>query len=315
MKPNINFAIEGDYDVDMRKIGASGNVLGERRVIERGKNLITNVGMDRLGSESLEAFMKWLQVGTSATAAAYTDTALGARIAQVSNESTVATSWDGNTLVLTQIFTFPVGSATGTLAELGLATASNGTVNTRSQFKDSGGTPVTPVVLADEELRVTYRLRITPVLATSTATYNRKGVDYTLTLLPSEVGVTVGSAPGRYSNQGRLSAFGSAPSSSGIVARRFIGGSGAGTYSTAPSGTAQTIEHQFATVTFGAYTNGNHYRDDTYSMSSSQQNVANVTAWQFYGTAIRTQIGISPALTKVSGDLLGFTVRTSWTRA
>ena len=311
MNINSHFKIAADFDVTLRKIAPDGSVVSERTPVKDCKNLITDTGMDRIGSGAFYDFCQCLQVGTGNTAPAYTNTALVARRQGVNRGLNPALTYDGNVCVATMTFTFATGQASGVLAELGLSVTTSGTLSTRALFRDSGGTPITVTVLSDEELVVTYRLRFTPSLTTDSQVYNRKGVDYTVTLRPAQVGVAVGH---NLHSAGRLSAFAYTGTGASVIARRFIGGSGVGDYSAFPSGTAQNIEEQFATRTYGTYTNGTYYRDDTYAMASAQQNVANVTGWEFYGYPVRIQIGVSPAISKTSADALGFTVRTSWSR-
>lgn len=96
-------------------------------------NLVVAVGKDVIAARLLGntlAVMSHMAVGTSATAAATSQTALGGEVGRVALDSSTRTS---NTL--TYIATFPAGTGTGSLAEAGiLNAASSGNLLCRTTF-------------------------------------------------------------------------------------------------------------------------------------------------------------------------------------
>jgi hypothetical protein len=106
---------------------------GIKKDYRKVDNLVVAVGKDVIAARLLGntlAVMSHMAVGTSATAAATSQTALGAEIGRVALDSSARTS---NTL--TYIATFPAGTGTGSLAEAGiLNAASNGNILCRTTF-------------------------------------------------------------------------------------------------------------------------------------------------------------------------------------
>ena len=90
-------------------------------------NLVTTAGKaviaDRMKAAPAKAAMTHMAVGTSATAAAVGDTALGA---EVGASRTALTSTSVSTNVITYVCTFGAGVGTGTLAEAGIFNNSPG---------------------------------------------------------------------------------------------------------------------------------------------------------------------------------------------
>ena len=304
----VNLSIRGEFNVDVVRCDAEGNWLEKpRRVITAGNNLITNVGMDRFGTNDLYSLSTYLHVGTGNTAPSNTDTALVDKVAAVSGGSP-SLAWDTTSpksAVFTRIYTFPTGAAAGVLNELGLAVSLSGTLTTRALFVDGSGTPTAITVLSDEQLIVTYRLIFTASETDATFVTTQQGTEYTLTLRPANLSVTLGA------DGGRLSAVNGVSGSALLSA--FNDGAALGTVTGRPSGTENLIFS--AAQAYGTYTPGTYYRDDTISLTPSQGNFANVTAYELAGgTPFCLQIGISPPVSKTSSDSMGFTIRTSWAR-
>jgi hypothetical protein len=139
----------------------------------RFRNLITNAGLDWIGTSGTQGVGirfgvdSWMAVGTGTTAPAVTDTTLVAQVTRTNSRGTPEISptagsaddfdywWSRTTKV------FAPGVATGNLTEVGLfETSVGGTLFARQLFRDNMGTPITIVKTADDELRVTYELRL-----------------------------------------------------------------------------------------------------------------------------------------------------------
>lgn len=313
----FNIGVSGDFDVEKREvsIGDSGEqIYGDLQHCCSSKNLITNTGMDALGTGTLASFFSFLQVGTSNSAPQYTDAALGALVAGVAF-GTPTYAWDGTTFVITRVATFGVGVATGVLAELGIANgASSSTLRTRALFMD-GGAPVTVTVLGNEQLIVTYRLRFAVSTADSTLKTTQKGQEYDLTLRPARLGMP--ELAGTWDIASRLSWV--TNHSYSINQRRMDAYSGTssaiGATTGEPGGTYNAVfEGNSLIPVLGPYTPGSHYRDDTVNLTLGQGNIASVGAWLFMGMPFSVQLGITPRVTKTASDLMSFTHRTAWSR-
>lgn len=318
-------AVRAEFDVYTRKtvLNRKGRVVHRGALQHRvaGKNLITNTGMDRLGNDTIPNFGAFLQVGTSNTAPANTDTALGARVAGQAAAGYTSGSWSWDTTnpkvaVLTRTYTFGAGVAAGVLTELGLSVTTNGTLSTRALFTDEGGSPITVTVLADEQLIVTYRMFFEASETDSTLSTTQKGTDFALVLRPARLGAAFADSQfiGRATD--RLSALVAGAGITGTtMANSYRGGTSAiGTVTGVPTGTSGAHIFASLTRTFGTYTNGNHYRDDTLGFPLTEANLADMGAFLIQGIPFHVQIGVTPRVTKTSSDLMSFTVRTSWSR-
>ena len=102
-------------------------------VVQEVDNLVVTVGKNFVASRmtgTSPAVMSHMAIGTTATAAANGDTALGAEAARVALASGVTAS-----AVVTYIATFPAGTGTGAIVEAGLFNAlSAGTMLARTVF-------------------------------------------------------------------------------------------------------------------------------------------------------------------------------------
>jgi len=153
---NINMQGEGIFRIQKLK--------NNEVIYDSGEfnNLILNNGYDILmGTENVCPFM-YCRVGTDNTAEAATQSALVSQLAfkqRTAVANTINTT--AHYLQVLNTYTFPVGSVVGTLAELGVGSASTGnTLFSRVLVKDGGGTPTTISVLADEQLIVYYTFRL-----------------------------------------------------------------------------------------------------------------------------------------------------------
>lgn len=315
----VNMNVRGEYDLHAQKVSPTGEVLSESRLLHSGKNLITNLGMNLLGTNALSSFFIALQVGTSGAVPAYTDVNLGGYVAGVGASTAPSFAWVGSNAVATAVYTFGVGAAAGVLAELGLAGGTSGnTLRTHARFEDGSGQPVTVTVLSDEQLIVTYRLVFSVSTADSVFVTTQKGTGYTLTLRPSRIGLPE-KVYGQWSLQNRLGwQFTSSLGFANAVNFMYTGASAAiGATNAEPAGTQSAVmlaNAQGTQLAYGAYTAGNFYRDDVLSLSLAMGNGADIGAWQFPGTPFSVQVGITPKPTKLNTDVMSFTIRTSWSR-
>ena len=311
---HTSFGIREEFDVALVKCDSEGNPIEEPRVVLKNcPNLITDTGMNLIGSTGFDSFRAFVQVGTGNTAPSNSNTSLVNRIAGVAGVFQGVT-WDATnpkTAVFTIIYTFAAGAATGNLAELGLSVTTSGTLNTRALFVDGGGSPITVTVLSDEQLVLTYRIFVVPNETDSVLNTTQKGTPYTLTLRPSDLSVAFADS-NNFTGQ-RLGAIITTGSGAGDLVVYSGASSDIGTTIQSPTGTATSIVSG-TTPAYGTYTSGDFYRDDTLHLPLSVGNISTVGAYRFEGYPFRTQLSVSPRVTKTSLDTMTFTIRTAWAR-
>lgn len=182
--------VAGQYTI--RKYKADTNELIQE--IGPFDNLITNQGLNRVGTD---VFGDTIFVGTGTATPSVSNTGLSAYL-NYTYSSAPGGSW--NTSILrggspdhwvqgAGTWRFEAGTATGTLTEVGIGwfagtpyTAPNHRVSSRALIVDSGGSPISITVLADEYLDVTYSLRYYPYVGSDVVqTVVISGVSYTFT--------------------------------------------------------------------------------------------------------------------------------------
>lgn len=182
------FGLQGRYKFIKHKVDAEGNVIpGTAKVLLNWfDNLITDVGLDFLG-QNVNDNLAYCRLGTGNTAPAFTDVNL---VAQVGSSNTAGIGEaTGMAVDQTYIYRrvsrrFAAGSVAGlNLAEVGMSQAATGNnIFSRALLRDTGGTPTTITLAADEVLDVVYELRmyINPAEQTVGATID--GVATTVTM-------------------------------------------------------------------------------------------------------------------------------------
>lgn len=269
-------------------------------------NLITDVGLNRIGTGS---YLSACHVGNNNTTPTVNDTILGGFVA---GTTTVQTSSAGAQTTepyygwKTITYRFAQGTATGNLAEVGIATArTNGGTTilfSRALILDELGAPTTVTVLADEVLDVTYQIRLYPPLVDATQT-----------------GMTVtGSGTHDVTARARAVTSGLWGSFLGTLATFDPTG---GTYITAYNGAIGTILGSPSGTSGGAgaynlaYGNNNLYRDggvtfglNTANLSGGHKSYAITTSLGLY------QLEFSPTINKTATKTLNMIFRLAWAR-
>jgi hypothetical protein len=119
--------IKGNLEVTL--LDESGTIKDSRKI----NNLVVAVGKDLIASRLVGNSLpipSHMALGSSSTAAATSQTALGSELGRVALDSTARSS---NTI--TYVATFPAGTATGTVQEAGILNAgSSGNMLCRSTF-------------------------------------------------------------------------------------------------------------------------------------------------------------------------------------
>lgn len=243
-------------------------------------NLVTNSGLDNFFRDG-DGWIKSCLLGDGTDEPQITDTALQSLVARRDGRQSASNgakttapfySWE------TTVYRFPIGSAAGTLREIGLGnTAASGWgITTRSLIVDTNGDPTFIFVAADEQVDVTYEVRFHyPDVSQRIGTMEIEGIWYDTIYLPMDVDAQGGWNAWFYRT-------------GGITVCLIYRGDGAlpniGTHLTTPVGNlmSQTAVRQ-------AYVLGNYYRDSIVTQPYTQ-------AW--YLTKGLTAIGMQGYHTK-----------------
>ena len=168
----------------LRAIRRSGRVTRERtfkveacRELPPFHNLITDLGINRFGSTGANSLYLRCHVGTGTATPSVTDTQLQTFLASVS-PTTSPSAVKANSgppdyySYLTLTWTSSIGAlGNNNLTEIGISGQNtNGLLFSRELIRDSGGNPAAFPISADEQLQVTYELRLYPNLTDVPAT-------------------------------------------------------------------------------------------------------------------------------------------------
>lgn len=157
----FNCTIEGEYLLSKgKKLGGKEFVIQE---LGPFKNLITNAGLDRFGSNT-DVFSRCL-VGSGNTPPSPNDTWLESLISHTNNQQG-RTTWSGSLepehyIEATVRYRFGEGEAAGNVSEVGMSWGTSpGSLFSRALVRDSFGNPTSISILPDEYLDVTYTYRV-----------------------------------------------------------------------------------------------------------------------------------------------------------
>jgi len=291
---NLNSKMVGRYKIDVSS--KNGETL---KTSGWFNNLITNNGKDRYGYYARNSLMSTCQVGTSNQTPAATDVSLITLLASTTSRTIVSqtTSTSPYSTSVVYQYTFPIGSVSGNIAEVGVGWGVSSSLFSRALIVDGGGNPTTLTVLSDEQLTVTYELVLLLPTVDATGQMVLDGITYTWTARAASasswsVGAafTEGEQTGVYYNQ--------------VAHDVAITG-----ITTAPAGNTSAAD----SITSPTYVNGNYYVDHVVGFSPSAGNLAAGIASIVFRVGIcYFQIGFSPVIPKTNTKTLTLTIRHSW---
>lgn len=311
---HASVGVEGYYTLRARR--RSGRVTREHtfkadREVGPFHNLVTTLGMNRLGSESAQNTYARCHVGTGTAAPDITDVQLANFLASVQNNNGVVTNGNSGTSPYYGWRRFVWTSAIGALGnsiltEIGISgQQANGLLFSRELIRDSIGNPTSFPIADDEQLEVTYELRfyVPLVDATGQITIGSQTHDVT-TRARKATSVDWCPATGGTNNF----------TNSGVVtvtnAELYTVGIGPIT-SSEPSGSARNGKANSAAT--AAYTDGDFYRDHSQTYGP-ERGVGSNMSCTFSTSSSAFQTEFDPPIAKTDTQTLILHHRVSWAR-
>ncbi len=279
------------------------------------KNLITDAGLNALGSTARISTFDYLAVGTGSTAPAVGQTSLVGEIGRTNNKGGLgesnATQVSSTYYEYTYTRTFYESEANGNIAELGLFSASSGgTMWMRQLLRDSGGSATTITKTSEDQLRITYKLRCYWPTADVGSVVTISGVSYTFNSRAQSVNDVEAWGRRASDNVGILGSFGFSTAAGIYMEANESQTLGAVTANTFGGDTQSTTTLQ----TYGA---SSYYRDIEFIYQLDKANYT-LGIGRFTGpvcTAFRThQTSVTPRIAKDNTKRLTIYFRCSWGR-
>lgn len=311
--PEAKVGLEGWYT--LRAIRRSGRVTRERtfkvearRELPPFRNLITDLGLNRFGSTPSSSVYDRCHVGTGTATPSVTDTQLQNFLAAVSTENPVTSIANSGPPDYYSYRTFTWISAVGALGnnnltEIGISGQNtNGLLFSRELIRDSSGNPAAFPITDDEQLEVTYELRLYPNLNDVPATVMVGSNSHDTITRPIGVTSTSGWGPVELGQSDFFvnAARGTANAYSGDLVP-YTDSNLSGLLGAASSGAT------------APYTDGNFYRDVSNTWSISTGN-GNIRAVLVTFRCASFQVRFDPVITKLNTQVLTLHQRISWAR-
>jgi hypothetical protein len=290
------------------KLEAVNAETGERRVLaDWFKNLITDIGLNRMGSAG---FISHCYVGSGSTPPANSDTQMQSFVAVAGSVQAYTNGYTAGPPFygwVRQTWRFSQGAAAGNLSEVGIgwSTTHSGALYSRSLIKDGNGNPTTITVLASEFLDVTYEFRVYPPQSDSTFQVTISGQTYDCTLRAARVSSTSTGLP-----VGNLI-------STGVQYQPNFGGSEvySGTLGAATSSPTGGTGINLNGYTNSTYVSNSFQRNGTLALGLNEGNIAGGIKCLGFQTLIGGfQVQFTPNIMKDATKLLTFNLRVSWAR-
>lgn len=313
MKLKGTAGVAGKYKLRTGRRDTNGN---EITTYDSGwfDNIITDAGLNLMGSDG---YLNACQVGSGSAAPSAGNTSLVSFVAGTTTITNVVSAAQASAPYygsLTLTFRFAEGDAAGNLSEVGIGTAATGgTLFSRALITDSGGSPTTITVLANEFLDVTYQLQLVP--PTTDSTFNvtdagPAGTVHAVTLRASEVTSTDSGAGIGWSPRQAGTGTGAIELATGTGVRVYNNVIGAITES--PTGTADNV----TSIVNDAYVNNSLEKTATATFGLPDGNLSGSIKslrFQFY-SAGTWQAEFNPVIPKTNTETLTLDLEVSWTR-
>lgn len=299
---NPTFEVAGK--IKLEAIRPDGSV---RLLADWFDNLILNQGLNLMAAQT--DYLDYCQCGSGTTAPLVTDVQLQSRIAGklVDAPTTALLNTTDRYLYANPVYTFPIGGATGNISEIGIGrTATGTTLFSRALVKDTSGNPTTISVLADEQLRVNYQLRIyQPTVDIFSGTVG----GYAVTGRSANVADTL-FASGWSIQAGFNTARNSFKSNGGLSVYR----GEIGPITSEPSGLINAYSGS-SVVVDTAYVSGSFFRDTVITLGPNEVNdPAGIGAIRLPYGPTQFQFGFTPKIMKTNTQELKITLRYTWAR-
>ena len=295
-------------------ITATNTVTGEVRKFPDFQNRILDIGLDRMAAGS---YLDVCRVGSSNAPVLDSQTELQEHIAtstRIESSSFNCTTAEPFYGWIRNRYRFAVGTAAGTLAEIGVGwnTGAPRLLFSRALIKDQFGNPTTITIAPDEFLDVTYELRL--YMDTETVVHENvqsevvAGVPllHTVTQKPALVGNQAwGSGLGSIVDQNSYGSF----SSTAIY-----GGGAIGDFTQGWVGATEGRTYLPVTA-INNYIAGSYYRDFNILVDLNDGNFAGgISGAAFFTNLGAAKIQFDPPLPKTASKRLNLRFRVSWGR-
>ena len=285
-------ACEGKYKIMVGK--KPGGIESEQRIVtDWFTNLITDGGLNHLGTSSFSISSRYCQVGEGSTTPSVEDVNLTDYVAYT-DTSTSTDTVDIQSLYQQRVttYSFGLGVAAGNLTEVGVGWDSTTNLFSHALILDAEGSPTSITVLSDEYLTVVYSYRIYGLLADSTGS-----VTFT------------GNIAGTYNwtlRHGKFNGgFISNPFDYVLYARAYDGS--IGIINSDPSGDSDSLDCT-------AYVSGSLTTSVTVSASIEQGNLASGIKSIRFHLGEYWQVEFDPVIPKTDQDTLSITFEMTWGR-
>jgi hypothetical protein len=285
--------VSGHFDAEL--IHARSGLVARKLEFQ---NLITDVGLDFLGSQGV-TLLSHIAVGTGSTPPAPENGSLENEVARTNDSAGFSSvgGWGPDNAYLfwriTRVFT--QAQANGNLTEVGILRQSPEIMLARQLFRDANGNPTTITKTSEYTLRINYELRYYPPPGDALMVIPVLGIQREVTVRPANVGLATGGIAWTGSSLGTFSPwYGFAANSNPIISGATTLGPRTGIYSgNLRGGVAPGVGGSW-----DAYVPGSHERTALVSWSPAVANgtpgfnagywtAASGTAWQFgWGTQI-----------------------------
>jgi hypothetical protein len=288
-------ACEGKYKIMVGK--KPGGIESEQRIVtDWFTNLITDGGLNHLGSNSFNQSSGYCQVGEGSTTPSVEDVNLTDYVAYTQTRATTDTV-DIPSLYQQRVttYSFGLGVAAGNLTEVGVGWGTSENLFSHALILDAEGSPTSITVLSDEYLTVVYSYRIYGLPADSTGS-----VTFT------------GNIAGTYNWTLRHSIF-----TDWFIIRPFNYTTHAGAYdgsigiiNSDPSGDQDLLD----CTAYTAYVSGSLTTSVTVSASIEKGNLASGIKSIRFHLVEYWQVEFDPVIPKTDQDTLSITFEMTWGR-